>query len=142
MSYDRVLSIATNLANLVIEYFENDGTVCPPMLRQGLFTIGAYDNIDHNPSATSAKTSTHGTSISLFQEATCEKPGMKRPHAMLLNDGQKSKSIKALPENYAIVPAAALHRKNPPISQAHGPVKSEGDLFTDAVKEEHRYTFD
>ena len=136
------LSISTHLANSVIDYFENDGAVCPPALRQGIFTIGAYDNFDHNPSSTSAKTSTHGTSISLFQETTEEKPGIKRPHAELPDDGQKLKSIKPLPENYATVPAAALQMKNPPIPQANGrPVKSDGNLLPAAVKEEHRYTF-
>ena len=35
--------------------------VCPPKLRQGLFTTGAVDNIDHNPSSATAKDSFHGT---------------------------------------------------------------------------------
>ena len=37
ISYDRVLV---------------DGVVCPPILRKGLFTTSAMDNIDHNPTAT------------------------------------------------------------------------------------------
>ena len=38
----------------------------PTQLRRGLFTAGALDNLDHNPSSTSAKDSFHGTGISLF----------------------------------------------------------------------------
>ena len=48
VSYDRVLSISTNLANSVIDYFEDEGVVCPPALHKGLFTVGAYDNFDHS----------------------------------------------------------------------------------------------
>ena len=35
--------------------------VCPPTLRSNVFTTAAVDNIDHNPSATTAKNSFHGT---------------------------------------------------------------------------------
>ena len=138
VSYDRVLSVSTDLANAVIEYFENDDAVCPPSLQKGLFTIGAYDNFDHNPSSTSAKTSTHGTSISLFQENTTAQPGEKIPHAVLSNDRERSKSIKALPEHYAVVPAAALDRKNPPIPNMQGSLKSDGNLIPDAMGDERR----
>ena len=40
---------------------------CPPKLRRGLLTTGAVDNIDHNPSSTTAKDSFHCTGISLMQ---------------------------------------------------------------------------
>lgn len=45
---------------------END-CVCPPNLKQGLFTTAAVDNIDHNPRSTSANYSFHGTGISIIQ---------------------------------------------------------------------------
>ena len=38
--------------------------VCPPILRKGLFTVGAMDNIDHYPLSTSFF---HGTRINVFQ---------------------------------------------------------------------------
>ena len=38
----------------------------PTQLRHGLFTAGALDNLDHNPSSTTAKDSFHGTGISFF----------------------------------------------------------------------------
>ena len=54
ISYDRLLALSTDIANSVCTQFENDGVVCPPKLRGGLFTTAAVDNIDHNPSSTSA----------------------------------------------------------------------------------------
>ena len=41
--------------------------VCPPFLQSGLFTCSAIDNIDHDPSSSTAQNSYHGTSISIFQ---------------------------------------------------------------------------
>ena len=39
------------------------GVVCPSILRNTLFTTTAMDNIDRNPTTTSATTTFHGTSI-------------------------------------------------------------------------------
>ena len=47
----------------VCEQFTIDGIVCPPKLRSKLFTTAAVDNIDHNPSSATAKSSFQGTGI-------------------------------------------------------------------------------
>ena len=44
--------------------------MCSSQLRHGLLTIGALDNLDHNPSSTAAKDAFHGTGNSLFQFST------------------------------------------------------------------------
>ena len=54
------------------ERFELDGVVCPPKMRSGLFTVAAVDNLDYNPSATTAKDSFHGTGISLIHSLKCQ----------------------------------------------------------------------
>ena len=41
--------------------------MCPSQLRHGLLTINTHDNLDHNPSSTTAKDAIHGTGISLLQ---------------------------------------------------------------------------
>ena len=78
ISYDRVMFISTDAANSVCSRFEQDGVVCPPKLREDLFTTGALDNIDHNPSATTAKESFHGMAISLVQHPTSDNCGKER----------------------------------------------------------------
>lgn len=45
ISYDRLLALSTDIANSVCSQFENDGGVCPPKLRGGLFTTAAVDKI-------------------------------------------------------------------------------------------------
>ena len=59
VSYDRVLSISTDLGDSICRFFQPEGAVCPPELKSGLFTTGAVDNIDHNPSLTSAQDAFH-----------------------------------------------------------------------------------
>ena len=77
ISYDRVLEISTQMGEAVIAQYVENGVVCPPVLKK-LFTTSAVDNIDHNPTATTAKTSFHGTSVSLFQHPSSERPGEER----------------------------------------------------------------
>ncbi|KAK3753825.1 hypothetical protein QZH41_005373 [Actinostola sp. cb2023] len=64
VSYDRVLAISTALGNELCRRYEEDNVVCPPNLRLGVFTTSAVDNIDHNPTSTTARDSFHGTGIS------------------------------------------------------------------------------
>ena len=66
--------------------------VCPPVLRKGLFTTAVMDNIDHNLSATTATTSFHGTSISVFQ------------HHATDNHGEEHQLVKFMPERVKSVP--------------------------------------
>ena len=61
VSYNQVLQIEKQLAFAVCEDFRKKGVVCPAQLRKGLFTVAVLDNLDHNPSSTTAKGSFHGT---------------------------------------------------------------------------------
>ena len=57
VSYDRLLQIAADMAEGICTRFEADNVVCPPKMRRGLFTTGAVDNVDHNPTSTTARDS-------------------------------------------------------------------------------------
>ena len=67
VSYQRVNDIMNNLATSVCDHFKSVGVDCPLSLQSGFFTVGAIDNLDHDPSSTMAQGSFHGTGISLFQ---------------------------------------------------------------------------
>ena len=106
ISYDRVMEIEDWIATSTCERFEEDGVVSPACLRKGLFTAGALDNLDHDPSSTTSLSSFHGTGISLFQFPTRANPGVGRlPVVIPPSPGSKQHS---LPHNYAFVPAVAL----------------------------------
>ncbi|KAL9985484.1 hypothetical protein ACROYT_G007898 [Oculina patagonica] len=78
VSYERVLGLSADLGNYAISHFETDGTVCQSTLSIGVFTTSAVEKIDHDPTATSAHGSLHGTGITLFQYPDTEKPGTDR----------------------------------------------------------------
>ena len=61
VSYSRIDELANGLATAVCNKLKADGVVCSVSLRSGLFTVGALDNLDHNPSSTTAQGSFHGT---------------------------------------------------------------------------------
>ena len=63
VSCDIVLQLSTDIANAVIDQYEDDGVVCPTILRKRLFTTGNLDNLNHNP--TSAHSAFHGTALSM-----------------------------------------------------------------------------
>ena len=69
VSYDRLLRLKSDIANGVWQRFRVEDVVCPPKLHHGLFTTGAVDNIDYNPSSATAKDSFHGTGISLIVQS-------------------------------------------------------------------------
>ena len=65
-----MLEISAQLGDATVSKYMEDRVVCPPVLRKGLFTTSAMNNIDHNPIAMTVTTSFHGTSISIFQHPT------------------------------------------------------------------------
>ena len=106
ISYDRVLDLEDRIATSVCEQSEQDGVVSPICLKKGLFTVGAIDNLDYNPSSTTSQSSFHGTGISLFQFPIKDNPGIDRPPTMLPT--QSAGRNYKLPDSYEIVPAVAL----------------------------------
>ena len=105
ISYDRIMEIEDLIANCTCERLAEDGVVYPACLRKWLFTVGALDNLDHNPSSTTSLTSFHGTGISLFQLPTKSRPGESRTPIAIPPHGNEKHS---LPDSYASVPAVAL----------------------------------
>ena len=105
-TYSRILKLEDELAASVCERFQQDGVVVPPSLKKGIFTIAAIDNIDHNPTSSTAKGSFHGTGISLFQfpdESAVARPGINIP---------PTNPSKTLLKSYAYVPCIAFPTGN------------------------------
>ena len=46
VSYGRILSITKGLGEALLQLFHDDDAVIPGLLRTGLLTVGAKDNID------------------------------------------------------------------------------------------------
>ena len=112
ISYDRVLAISNAVGESVVSRYVENGVVCPVRLKKGVFTTAAVDNIDHNPTATTATSSFHGTSMSLFQHSP--HTGMPQRKVEIPND--KVKKISNLPEYYTNVKPANIKNRQTPLT--------------------------
>ena len=65
------------MGNTAIDVYETEGVICPLNLRYERFTTAAVDNIDVNPSSSTAMSAFHGTAASLNQHVN-EKSGYCR----------------------------------------------------------------
>lgn len=139
ISYRRVMEISTSLGNRVCEQYIRDQTVCPPNLREALFTTAAVDNIDHNLSSTTATDSFHGTGISLFQHPSSPTSGSGRREQCSLQPTStiQSRRLSDLPESYTSVRPFILTRKDTPIPAVDTPVKGDGRVFQQALSDEN-----
>lgn len=104
ISYDRVVSVEKRMATAVAEQYRRDGVVVTSNARFGLVTGGGIDNIDHNPSSTTAESSYHGTGNSIMQHPTPTNPGVPRPRLTLPDKPGDC----TLPNDYTSVPAYQL----------------------------------
>ena len=76
-----------------------------------MLTAAVMDNIDHNPSATTATTSFHGTSISVFQHPATDNHGEERQ--LVKFEPERVKSVPELPDSFTNIPPASFKSKNP-----------------------------
>lgn len=137
ISYDRVLAISTGMANGIIHKYAEEGAVVPPKLCSDLFTTAAVDNIDHNPSSTTAHDSFHGTGISLFQHpdnVTCTLAHGK----VMFDDSSSKKTVPPLPDSYLLVPPVSAIKKNKDIPKLQGPLRGSGQKIKIGLYEERK----
>jgi hypothetical protein len=120
ISYDRVLEIESQLAISVCRDFHDKGVVVPAQLRCGLFTVGALDNLDYNPSSTTAKDAFHGTAISLFQFPTAFNLGQRQCDIKL--SVEEVKKSYSLPDSFTTVPAVAIKTIDVSVPQKIQPI--------------------
>ncbi len=124
VSYDRIMQVESQISNAVIQQYENQGIVCPPILEKHLFTTGQLDNLDHDPRATLSKDSFHGTAISITQHPQ-QDTTLCNGQRLSLKDIPRSRSIQELPEDYTCVKATELPDTEPIPSSCVGPVLPE-----------------
>ena len=95
-----------------VKKYENEAIVCPPSLINILFTFAAIDNVDHNnPSSSTATSSFHGTSTSIFQQQTDHK--IKEPFIIKKSERSDKTAIK-LPNYYTDIKPTASNKPEPP----------------------------
>lgn len=111
VSYDRLRQVTTDIANSVISKWEEQGGVVPTQSTKGIFTTGGADNIDYNPSSTTATSQSvlHGTSISILQHfPTNQKEQDEGPILRESEIGQRT--VKPLPLTYTSMEDISYHQ--------------------------------
>ena len=121
-----------------MECFLEEGVVCPSALRKGLFTVGALDNIDHNPSATTAKSSFHGTGISLFQHPTDSESGEQR-ELLHIAGSLATRKVPSLPEAYTNVRPAYFKDAAPVPSSSENVLPLKPEILYQNLKMEYQW---
>ena len=134
ISFDRTLEISTQLANTVCAQFKHELCVCPTKLKKTLFTVGAVDNIDHNPSARTAKHSFHGTVISLSQFPTANNPGTDRERCSITQEFINKRTVETLPPEYMEILPSALITSQPTIPSVEEQLKAEATASLSSVE--------
>ena len=66
LSYQRVQDITKNLYNSMRRLFHEDNVLVPQVLKNGIISVMAKDNIDKNARSTMITSHYHGTSLSVF----------------------------------------------------------------------------
>lgn len=137
VSYRRVMDVSTDVANAVLQKYEQTGIVCPPNLKSGVYTTGNLDNIDHNPSSITASDSFHGTAISLTQHKFTHVDNDNVTPTYIDIDSTHSRSVsRPLPATYTDIPPTVFRTNQPQPVFVHGcqerpPVPSHAVTETD-----------
>ena len=138
VSYDRLMNISTDLGNTVCKRYHSEQVVCPPQLKSGVFTCGAVDNIDHNPSAMMAKDAFHGTAISLMQFPTAEMQGEDRGGTAIDPDVANQKTIAPLPVTYTMVPPVT-NTQEPTVPPKQGVLEADPIMISEDMEKEQQW---
>ena len=106
-----------------------------------MFTVGAIDNLDHDPSSTTAQGSFHGTGISLFQFPK-QDSGVSQPAVQRINlcSARSASTDITLPDTYSSVPPVSIKTSEvnvPATSQAGVETKSTDQLCIAIEKQVH-----
>ena len=118
--------------------FEQDQVVCPPKLRNNLFTTTAVDNIDHNPSSTTATDSFHGTGISLFQHSVAYNEGVSRD-IVAIETTTSSKAIDSLPQSFTTIPPLILPLSTPEVPRQDDELMGSGLFLPNGFQGEREW---
>ena len=103
LPYKSILELTRDIGNRIIAQYENDGVFLPSILRKGILTIIAKDNIDQNSKSTTASKHCHQTSLSVFQFPTVGNPG--EPLLKVKGPSRTSTSLKVdlIPSSYTCI---------------------------------------
>ena len=106
--YSRMSQVSCQLANAAITFWEKEGVVVPPHASKNVFTTGGMDNIDYNPTSTTAKTVLHGTGISIIQHHSLPYSATPLRENLLNESLMNNSNVLPLPAFYSTMEDVTL----------------------------------
>ena len=93
-------------------YVSNSQLIVSCVCNVTFFSTAAVDNLDHNPTSSTATGSFHGTGISIVQYRSHKLEGQNRGIKVINPNISSATSVVSLPSKYRNVPPAALKDKS------------------------------
>ena len=128
ISYSRLQEIQNNTAGQLCHQHATEVVGSPESLKDGLLNFAAIDNIDRNPSSTTANSAFHGTSTPIFQYA---KEGYPDEHFILHINSDFEHEKATLPSFYINIEPTKDGKPRPPAT----PVSSMSTEYRKVVEE-------
>ena len=140
ISLDRVMQIYQLIWETACAHNLKKMGLCPSKLKKSFFTTANVDNIDHNPSALTAKDSFHGAGVSLTQHLSTDREGIARDEVVISPDSSKKKTLTDLPEfDTDVQPAAVQVKKDCYVPNGCKAVNPSSDLIGEGMKSEYQW---
>ena len=121
--------------NIICSQYETNCVACPPYLTHGIFTTATVDNIDHNPSSTTASDLLHGTVITVAQHPV-ESSG--RITDSYLEMGT-AKTMRPLPRTYVQVMPVSKNCIDSPIEKLKEPMCFDETVVSLALQKDNQW---
>ena len=125
ISHNRLLNLTSDICKAICEQFREDGVVCPPKLHCGVHTSAAVDNMDYNPTSSTAQDSFHGTGIALIQHPSYVSEGHDQGVQIISRSSSNASRSVAILIHYTNVAPASIKTKEftaPPVDSPMGPI--------------------
>ena len=113
------MQLSNSMANSICEKYEEEQLVCPQNMQHNTFTVSAIDNINHNPSSETARSSFHGTVISLFQFPNTDSCISDKIPPFSIDDSGITSKFLTHPSVYTEVTSCILPTTSPSIPSVH-----------------------
>ena len=127
------------MANSICMMYEEQNIACSHNLKKDILTTASVDNIDHNPSARTAKDSFHETAISLTQHPCENTPGTDCGVVVINPSVPKQKGILELPAQYRNLEQLTLKVKDYKAPAVQSSIKISSKLVAAEEKSQYQW---
>ena len=125
-SYDELESVDTSLAKEILAKSQQNRAVIPSNIFPGPFVQFAADNNDLNEETLDGKSTTHATTLVVYQKKTF---GPMPPPEVYADQSRKQRSLEKITVDDEILDCSG-QGKRPPVKDFIGKLTPEADIFT------------